>query len=54
MYDIPLSTAAVAACGGVYKSDPPPPASGRGLVLLRSKIGVPDSLYISSNSQKIN
>lgn len=53
MYDIPLSTAAVAACGGVYKSDPPP-ASGRGLVLLRSKIGVPDSLYISSNSQKIN
>lgn len=27
MYSIPLSTAAVAAYGGVYKSDPPPTAS---------------------------
>ena len=47
MYSIPLSTAAVAACSGVYKSDPPPtPASGGGLVLLRSKIGVSDGRYI--------
>ena len=38
MYGIPLSTVVVAACGGVFNSDPTPnPSLGRGFVPLRKK-----------------